>query len=225
MRAHARVRATDARESSNGLESASPNLVEGRELYYPRAIAFDASVTPPHVYIADTGNNRVLGWSNANKLSQGDFADLVVGQPDFYSTVTSGPGNSTGLNGPTGIAVDTNGNLYVADSGNNRIMRFKAPYKQPANDQQVDLVIGQKNIAATSGNANNQGQGLQSPSSTSLYSFIANSRDSSSQPVWRWMDTAACGLPTFEQPRARFSGLEPDGEYPIAIGQCCSRTE
>lgn len=155
------------------LESASPNLVEGRELYYPRAIAFDASVTPPHVYIADTGNNRILGWSNANKLSHGDFADLVVGQPDFYSTVTSGPGNSTGLNGPTGIAVDANGNLYVADSGNNRIMRFKAPYKQPANDQQVDLVIGQK--SSSSGTAVNQGQGASSPSSTGLYLSIANS--------------------------------------------------
>src|SRR5580658_1808750 len=28
------------------LESAAPNLVEGRELYQPRAIAFDNSVTP-----------------------------------------------------------------------------------------------------------------------------------------------------------------------------------
>src|ERR1700688_4450726 len=64
----------------NPIESAAPNLVEGRELLFPRAIAFDASVTPPRVYIADTGNNRVLGWSNANNLSRGDFADLVIGQ-------------------------------------------------------------------------------------------------------------------------------------------------
>jgi uncharacterized protein (TIGR03437 family) len=158
----------------NPLESNAPNLVEGRELYVPRAIAFDGSVTPPHVYIADTGNNRILGWSNANALTQGNFADLVIGQPDFYSTFPLGPGTSTstGLNGPTGIAVDANGNLYVADSGSNRILRFKAPYKQPANNQQVDLVIGQKNTVS---NQPNQGLGPQSPSANSLALYASGS--------------------------------------------------
>ena len=153
-------------------ESNAPNLVEGRELYSPSGIAFDTSVTPPHVYIVDTGNNRVLGWSNAKNVTQGTYADLVIGQPDFYSTFASGPGvvepngasSSTGLNRPTGIAVDASGNVYVADSGNNRILRFKTPYLEQAGDLPVDLVIGQK--TASSGVSANQG--LQSPSSSSL---------------------------------------------------------
>src|ERR1019366_9130705 len=49
------------------LTSAAPNLVEGRELYNPSGIAFDGS---GHVYIVDTGNNRVLGFKNANNLTQ-----------------------------------------------------------------------------------------------------------------------------------------------------------
>jgi uncharacterized protein (TIGR03437 family) len=148
------------------IQSAAPNLVEGRELYNPTAIAFDASVTPPHVYIVDTGNNRVLGWSNANLLTQGNFADLVIGQPNYYSTFPLGPGTSvsTGLNIPTGIAVDASGNVYVADSGNNRILRFKTPYKQQAGDLPVDLVIGQK----TSSSGTSANQNLQSPNATTL---------------------------------------------------------
>jgi uncharacterized protein (TIGR03437 family) len=167
------------------LLSAAPNLVEGRELYNPSGIAFDNSVTPPRVYIADTGNNRVLGWSNANNLTQGNFADLVIGQPgaapaSFYSTFPQGPSTSlsTGLNGPTGIAVDGNGNVYVADSGNNRILRFKTPYQQQAGNLVVDLVIGQKSVTSSTGSPNNQanqGNGANNPSASSVYFTIANS--------------------------------------------------
>jgi len=39
--------------------------VEGREFYSPQGIAVDNSATPPIVYVADTGNNRVLAWKNA----------------------------------------------------------------------------------------------------------------------------------------------------------------
>jgi len=40
----------------------APNLVEGRELLGPQAIAVDTSVTPPILYVADTFNSRVLAW-------------------------------------------------------------------------------------------------------------------------------------------------------------------
>ena len=110
------------------------------------------------MYVADIGNNRVLGFKNISSLSAGNYATLVIGQQDFFSTLTQGPGGalSTGLNSPTGLAVDGSGNLYVADSGNNRIMRFPAPFQQPAgNPPQPDLVIGQKSF--NSGNTYNEG--------------------------------------------------------------------
>ena len=43
------------------LTAIAPNLVEGREFNNPQAIALDTSVTPPILYVADFGNNRVLG--------------------------------------------------------------------------------------------------------------------------------------------------------------------
>ncbi len=137
---------------------ASPNLVEGRELNAPGQIAFDTSVNPPILYVADIGNNRVLAFKNIARLSAGNYADLVIGQQDFVSTLAAGPGTSlsTGLSAPSGVAVDSQGNLYVADTGNNRILRFPAPFSQPAGaPPQPDLVIGQKGF--NTGNSPNEG--------------------------------------------------------------------
>src|SRR5579872_6036672 len=108
------------------LTATAPNLVEGREFNGPQAIAIDTSVSPPILYVADAGNNRVLAWKNATAFTKGDFADKVIGQRDFLTTVPKGPGTDliTGLSSPAGLAVDNAGNLYVVDAGNNRILRY-----------------------------------------------------------------------------------------------------
>ena len=76
----------------NALYSANPNLVEGRELYQPQGIALDLSSTPPAIYVSDTANNRVLGWKDATKFANGQSADIVIGQVDFFTTYAQGPG-------------------------------------------------------------------------------------------------------------------------------------
>ena len=57
------------------------------------------------------------------------MADLILGQIDRFSNLAQGPGTnrSVGLNTPSGIAVDASGNVYVADNGNNRVLRFPNP--------------------------------------------------------------------------------------------------
>jgi uncharacterized protein (TIGR03437 family) len=133
----------------------NPNLVEGREMYLPAALALDTAASPPILYVADTGNHRILAWKNAATFTNGKPADLVIGQKDFYSTAANGPGTAatTGLNSPSGLAV-LNGDLYVADTGNNRILRFRAPFNVPAGQQAFpDLCLGQPNFGSAVANA------------------------------------------------------------------------
>ncbi|HLJ46580.1 MAG TPA: hypothetical protein VKU01_11265 [Bryobacteraceae bacterium] len=136
------------------ITSGAPNLVEGRELYSPQAVAVDNSATPPILYVADTNNNRILAWKNAFGFTQGDPADLVIGQRDMFQTFPKGPTTdlSTGLFQPTALVVDGAGNLYVADSGNNRIVRYPTPFQQTTSLLAIDLIIGQKDFASRSRN-------------------------------------------------------------------------
>jgi uncharacterized protein (TIGR03437 family) len=131
----------------------NPNLVEGRELNSPYGVALDTSVTPARLYVSDTGNNRILAWKDAVAFTNGAKADLVIGQRDFFSTGANGPGTSlsTGFAAPTGIAVDQ-GDLYVADSGNNRVMRFRKPFATPADQLVPDLCIGQPSFNSRTSN-------------------------------------------------------------------------
>jgi uncharacterized protein (TIGR03437 family) len=135
-------------------DSTGPNVVEGRELNAPQGIAVDMSTGAAIVYIADTSNNRVLAYRYSTQLTAGSFADLVLGQPNRFSNITEGPGTNltTGLSLPTGLAVDGAGNLYVADTGNNRVVRYPKPFSQPAGYQFPNLIIGQKSFSTGTAN-------------------------------------------------------------------------
>ncbi|MGB6555472.1 MAG: choice-of-anchor D domain-containing protein [Candidatus Binataceae bacterium] len=107
----------------------APNYVDSAGMAAPSAVAIDTTASPNHVWVADTGNNRVLGWYDASAYRSGAAADIVIGQDDFLSSAANQggtPGAST-LASPAGVGVDGSGNLYVADSGNNRVTVFSAP--------------------------------------------------------------------------------------------------
>ncbi len=144
------------------LDYTAPNLIEGRELNLALVsgttliapgggVAIDAASDPPRLYVADTFNHRVLGFKDARKIKPGDTADLVIGQPDLFRSGINYPTNEaaqttdSGLRQPTSLAVDSQGNLYVADSGNSRVLRFPRPF-DPANPRalpRANLVLGQ----------------------------------------------------------------------------------
>jgi sugar lactone lactonase YvrE len=77
-----------------------------------------------NLWVADSDNHRVLRFPyNSTTGQPDDTANLVLGQ----STMSSNDSGS-GLNQmlyPTAVRVDTSGKVYVADTGNNRILLFQ----------------------------------------------------------------------------------------------------
>src|SRR6266567_2835540 len=141
-------------QNSLQISSRNPNLVEGREFFTPQGIALDTSTSPPGLYVSDSSNNRVLGFRSAVAFANGQRADLVLGQADFVTTLPQGPGRTTRTSGfaaPSGIAVDSQGNVYVMDGANNRILRFPTPFAQTEN-QIPNLVIGQPSFSTAGAN-------------------------------------------------------------------------
>lgn len=118
------------------------NTLDPEATNSPNAVAIDKSVSPNRLYIADTQNNRVLGYSSISSLVNGAPATLVIGQPDLF-TGNGGIG-AAGLSGPKAVAVDKLGNLYVADTGNNRVLEFPTPFSRGiAAGQAATMVWGQ----------------------------------------------------------------------------------
>jgi uncharacterized protein (TIGR03437 family) len=131
----------------------NPNWVEGREFFEPQGLALDTSTTPPAIYVADTLNNRVMAWKNATGFTNGQPADLIIGQQDAFSTAPGGGATtfSAGLNQPVGLAV-LNGDLFVADTGNNRILRYRAPLTHSTGSITPDLWLGQPSLTSNAAN-------------------------------------------------------------------------
>lgn len=136
----------------------APNLIEGKEVFFyngqngQAGMVVDPTSNPPHLYVADSFNHRVLGFADARKVQPGTRADIVIGQPDFFRAVVNGTGDTavvtdTGLLRPTGLVVDAQGNLFVADTGNGRVLRFPAPFSQTG-VQRANLVLGQPSMFA-----------------------------------------------------------------------------
>ena len=92
------------------------------------------------------------------------------------TTFPEGPGRSTGgislttgLASPTGLAVDAQGNLYIVDSANNRVLRFPKPFQQ-SGVLLPDLVLGQAGFSSGSPN-----RGATAPTASSLSFAIISS--------------------------------------------------
>ena len=148
------------------------NLIEGREFDFSAGadagMAMDFSSAVPHLYISDPANNRILGFYDLRNIQPGQYADIVIGQPDFLHSVSNYPNNqptSNNLSIPTGLVVDSLGNLYVADTGNGRVLRFPSPFAnfQPgtpaAVTESADLVLGQLNFTTKITDATSQTMG------------------------------------------------------------------
>lgn len=143
--------APDVVIGQDDVDSVEPN--RGREpgldsLYWPFGFGLVAGI----FWVADTGNRRVLGWSDGLP-DDGRPADILLGQAE----PTAREDNGGGLGGatfrwPHAVTGDER-TLYIADAGDHRVLGFSPPGSPTAG-----LVLGQES-AEVSDEFKNRPQG------------------------------------------------------------------
>ena len=143
------------------------NVIDPASLGGPQQIAIDPSTGG--IVVADSSNHRVLGWRHVATFSNDQPADLVIGQPDFYSgrlNRTGGSPSANSLNTPRGVAFDSAGNLYIGDFNNSRVVEYTTPFSScgsfPCVAGSANLIFGQPSATASSCD------GLSTSSATTL---------------------------------------------------------
>jgi sugar lactone lactonase YvrE len=86
-------------------------------LSLPQGVAVDIH---GNVYIADTGNNRV------RKVNSSGIISTIAGNGKPGYSGDHGPATAAELNGPTRVAIDSAGDVYVSDNGNNVVRRISS---------------------------------------------------------------------------------------------------
>ncbi|MDX1959684.1 MAG: putative Ig domain-containing protein [Leptospiraceae bacterium] len=118
--------------------------ITANSLNQPRALTLDSN---DNLYIADTTNSRVLFYPSGSTT-----ATRVYGQLGSFTSNTANNGGITAnsLNQPVGLALDSNNNLYVADTSNHRVLFY------PSGSTTATRVYGQLG-SFTANTANNGG--------------------------------------------------------------------
>lgn len=108
-------------------------------LNYPVKAVADST---GNLWVADCSNNRVVEYTTP--FTNGMSASLVLGEPDM-NTSTGGT-SATLLYCPSGLAFDSQGNLWVSDDDNSRIVEFKAPF---TNGMAANIALGQPDLSSS----------------------------------------------------------------------------
>lgn len=148
----------------NADDAGQSGMPSADTLNFPRGMAF---APDGGIYIADRDNNRVLyfapdGNTTADRV-YGQFGKLDSAVANNDGNGATGAASAQNLTSPRALTLDAKGGLYVADSGNHRVLYFA-----PDGDATADWVFGQFG-SFTSGVANNDGSGASGqPSADNL---------------------------------------------------------
>ncbi len=99
--------------AGSGISGSADGSGGSASFWTPNGVAVDDS---GNVYVADTNNNKI------RKISPAGMVSTLAGSGTLGSD--DGIGSSASFNKPNGVAVDTSGNVYVADTENKKIRKI-----------------------------------------------------------------------------------------------------
>jgi sugar lactone lactonase YvrE len=106
----------------------------GSTLFQPKGVCSDGN----RLFVVDSGNSRVLGWS-AFPTTNGQPADVVLGQADASKTLPNrgeSVPTASSMSLPSACVILEKW-LFVADTANNRVLRFFVDASTNANATEV----------------------------------------------------------------------------------------
>jgi hypothetical protein len=206
------------------------NLVNGNGIYHAPGVLVDRNSPSDrlYIYVVDSGNNRVLGFnfncahSNTCQMDGSKLADIVLGQPDMTTASCNGDNNLGFNQSPTASALcllgyplanntaeswmrnnidlDSQGNLYVPDVWNNRVLKFNQPLSADQTggkgDAVADYVWGQDTMTLNGRNRGSNYGDVNVPDDHSL-----------------WI---SFGAPFFDHVSSRGVSVDPSGNVWVA---------
>ena len=154
-----------------------------------------------YIYVADSGNNRILGFNlscphgGTCDLDESVRPTIVIGQPNMSLASCNGDNNLGFTRSPSAstlcllgyplanntaeswmrlnIDVDSQGNLYIPDFWNNRVLRFNQPLNADTSegkgDAVADFVWGQDDMNSNGRNRGSNYGPVNPPDNRSLW--------------------------------------------------------
>lgn len=154
------------------------------QLRFPKGVVVDAS---GNLYIADSGNNRVVKWSpgaSEGVIVAGEYRAVLnkqgVQQGSYPFCCTAGK-EMKQLQDPHGVFVDDQGTVLVADTGNDRVQRWQG---------QVATTVAGGQFAKASVKATS----LSRPRDVFMKSGVVYVSDSGNDRVMAWPTNATEGF-------------------------------
>jgi hypothetical protein len=139
--------------------------VSASSLCFPVGVAVD---NHGNLFVVDQDDNRVFEYNTP--LATDTVADEVFGQGGSFSSTIQNKGGfgASALNGPSGIALDLSGDLYIADSSNNRVLEYSSPHTSATANQ----VFGQGgSFTSTTCNSDTSNSSISSANHLCLSGF------------------------------------------------------